>query len=86
MTKPANRQGYDYDAVIIGSGIGGLVSAAYLARRGVRVLVCEQHRQPGGYFTSFKRKVYTFDGGIQACEDCGILLSCLEQLGVRDRI
>jgi phytoene dehydrogenase-like protein len=86
VTKPANRQGYDYDAVIIGSGIGGLVSAAYLARRGVRVLVCEQHRQPGGYFTSFKRKGYTFDGGIQACEDCGILLSCLEQLGVRDRI
>lgn len=45
--KIANRQGYEYDVVIIGSGIGGLVSAAYLTRRGVRVLVCEQHRQPG---------------------------------------
>ena len=84
--KTGNRQGYDYDAVIIGSGIGGLVTAAYLARSGVRVLVCEQHRQPGGYFTSFKRKGYTFDGGIQACEDCGMLLSMLEQLGIRDRI
>ena len=84
--KNGNHQGYEYDAVIIGSGIGGLVTAAYLARSGVRVLVCEQHKQPGGYFTSFKRKGYTFDGGIQACEDSGILFSCLEQLGVRDRI
>ena len=48
--KTGNRQGYEYDAVIIGSGIGGLATAAYLARRGVRVLICEQHKQPGGYF------------------------------------
>jgi prolycopene isomerase len=39
--KTGNRQGYDYDAVIIGSGIGGLATAAYLARSGVRVLICE---------------------------------------------
>ncbi len=84
--KTGNHENYDYDAVIIGSGVGGLVSAAYLAENGVRVLVCEQHRQPGGYFTSFKRKGYTFDGGIQACEDCGMLLPLLEQLGIRNRI
>ena len=84
--KARSHRNSDYDAIVIGSGIGGLVAAAYLARKGVRVLVCEQHTQPGGYFTSFKRKGYTFDGGIQACEDCGMLLPMLEQLGVRERI
>ncbi len=84
--KAGNHSNYDYDAVVIGSGIGGLVTAAYLAKNGVRVLVCEQHTQPGGYFNSFKRKGYTFDGGIQACEDCGMLLPMLEQLGLRERI
>jgi len=46
--KTFNRQGYDYDAVITGAVVGGLTPAAYLARSGVRVLVREQHRQPGG--------------------------------------
>lgn len=86
MITKSRRQNYDYDAVVIGSGIGGLVTAAYMAKSGVRVLVCEQHSQPGGYFTSFKRKGYTFDGGIQACENFGMLLPLLEQLGIRDRI
>jgi len=76
----------DYDVVIIGTGIGGLATGAYLARHGVRVLLCEQHRQPGGYFTSFKKKGFTFDGGIQACEDCGMLMPLLEQFGLLDRI
>ena len=46
---------YDYGAIIIGTGIGGHVAGTY-TREGVRVLLCEQHIQPGGYFTSFKRK------------------------------
>ncbi len=82
----SGHQTHDYDVVIIGTGIGGLVTGAYLAKHGVRVLLCEQHRQPGGYFTSFKKKGFTFDGGIQACEDCGMLISLLEHLGIRDRI
>jgi all-trans-retinol 13,14-reductase len=43
------------DAVVIGSGLGGLSCAAALARQRFRVLVLEQHDQPGGYATSFKR-------------------------------
>jgi len=81
-----NNTKYDYDAVIIGSGVGGLSTAAYLAKYGIKILLCEQHSQPGGYFTSFKRKGYIFDGGIQACEDSNLLLPMLEDLGILDRI
>jgi all-trans-retinol 13,14-reductase len=44
-----------YDAVIIGSGLGGLSCAAAFARQGFRPLVLEQHSIPGGYATTFKR-------------------------------
>ena len=77
---------YDYDCVIIGTGIGGLVAGAYMAKQGIKVLLCEHHSQPGGYFTSFTHKGYTFDGGIQACEDMGMLSAVLRQIGVLDRI
>ena len=44
-----------FDAVIIGSGLGGLSCAAAFARQGFKALVLEQHDKPGGYATSFKR-------------------------------
>ncbi len=50
-----------YDAVVIGAGIGGLVCGCYLAKAGMKVLICEQHHKPGGYCTSFKRNGFTFD-------------------------
>ncbi|UCD83688.1 MAG: NAD(P)/FAD-dependent oxidoreductase [Deltaproteobacteria bacterium] len=77
---------YDYEAIIIGSGIGGLTAGAYLAREGVKVLICEMHSQPGGYLTSFKRQGYTFDGGIQGLQDGGMLLAMVKDLGLKDRI
>ncbi len=80
------RKGFDYDAIIIGAGIGGLITGAYLAERGVRVLICEQHNQPGGCFTSFKRKGYTFDGGIQGCEDTGVFFELFRKFGLLDRL
>lgn len=45
----------EFDAVIIGSGLGGLSCAAAFARQGFRPVVLEQHDKPGGYATSFKR-------------------------------
>src|SRR5689334_20627730 len=53
--KGAARKGDDFDAVIIGSGLGGLSCAAAFARKGYRALVIEQHDKPGGYATAFSR-------------------------------
>jgi all-trans-retinol 13,14-reductase len=44
-----------FDAVIIGSGLGGLSCAAAFARQGFKPLVLEHHDKPGGYATSFTR-------------------------------
>ncbi|MFC1496454.1 phytoene desaturase family protein [Candidatus Margulisiibacteriota bacterium] len=60
-----------YDIVVIGSGIGGLTCANYLAKAGLSVLVVERHFQPGGYCTSFKRKGYTFSVCNNLIPACG---------------
>ncbi len=44
-----------FDAVIIGAGLGGLSCAAALARQNFKPLVLEQHDKPGGYATTFRR-------------------------------
>jgi phytoene dehydrogenase-like protein len=50
-----------FDAVIIGSGLGGLSCAAAFARQGFRPLVLEMHHTPGGYATTFERGDFVFD-------------------------
>lgn len=50
-----------YDAVVIGSGIGGLVAANLLARGGLSVLMVEQHYMTGGFCSTFRRRGFTFD-------------------------
>ena len=52
-----------YDVLVVGAGIGGLTTAALLAKRGMRVLVVEQHYLPGGCASIFRRKGFTFDVG-----------------------
>ncbi len=53
----------EYDAIVIGSGIGGLVTATQLAAKGVKVLVLESYVIPGGSSGYFEREGYTFDVG-----------------------
>lgn len=51
------------DIIVIGSGLGGLVAGALLARYGRRVIVCESHTLPGGAAHAFTRQGFTFDSG-----------------------
>ncbi|KRD23622.1 FAD-dependent oxidoreductase [Acidovorax sp. Root267] len=53
-----------FDAIVIGSGAGGLSAAALLALDGKRVLVLERHAVPGGCLQVFKRKGYEWDVGL----------------------
>ena len=52
---------YDYDAIIIGAGISGLVCGCYLAKAGMKTLIVEKNAKPGGYCTSFTRGGFHFD-------------------------
>lgn len=57
---------HDADAIVIGSGMGGLAAAAILARtRGMRVLVLERHWRAGGFTHTFSRPGgFTWDVGV----------------------
>ena len=54
----------NYDVIVIGSGIGGLATAAFLAKEGKKVLVLERHYTAGGYTHTFTRKGYEWDVGV----------------------
>src|SRR5580692_12111765 len=54
-----------WDAIVIGSGIGGLATAALLAKHGgQRVLVLERHYTAGGFTHAFRRPGYEWDAGV----------------------
>ena len=60
-----------YDAVVIGSGMGGLTSAALLSDLGWKVCVLEQHYTAGGYTHSYERNGYEWDVGVHYIGDVG---------------
>ncbi|WP_250433787.1 phytoene desaturase family protein [Hanstruepera flava] len=58
--KPKSK----YDIVIVGSGLGGLVSAVILAKEGYSVCVLEKNQQFGGNLQTFSRDKSIFDTGV----------------------
>ncbi|NNE51434.1 MAG: NAD(P)/FAD-dependent oxidoreductase [Sulfitobacter sp.] len=54
----------NWDAIVIGSGMGGMGAAAVLSRLGKRVLVLEQYQKLGGLTHSFSREGFSWDAGI----------------------
>lgn len=78
-----------YDVVVIGSGIGGLSCAAFLAKNGMGVKVFERHSIPGGYCTSFVRKRFKFSAAVLCLNGCGSggeIAAIFSELGLSDQI
>lgn len=76
--KPTLQE--NYDTIIIGSGMGGLATAAILAKEGQKVLVLERHYTAGGFTHIFKRKGYEWDVGIHYIGDVQRDKSILKKL------
>nr|MDO8082907.1 NAD(P)/FAD-dependent oxidoreductase [Candidatus Freyarchaeota archaeon] len=55
-----------YDVIVIGSGLGGLSSAALLAKNDLSVLLLEKRELPGGCATGFIRGRFEFDASLHA--------------------
>ena len=63
----------EFDAIVIGSGIGGLACASIMAKlRKWRVLVLEQHFKLGGFTHTFKRPgAWSWDVGLHYVGEMG---------------
>ncbi len=80
---------YDYDVIIIGAGMGGLVCGCYLAQAGLKTLIIEKNSKPGGYCISFKRNGFHFDNYVHSLgslRDGGNISKVLDDLKLKDRI
>jgi phytoene dehydrogenase-like protein len=82
-----------WDAVVVGSGLGGLACAAYLAAAGRRTLVLEAHYVAGGNSQVFRRRhrgrAYEFDVGLHYIGECGregSITRILRGLGLAERV
>lgn len=82
MTHQSN-----FDVIIIGSGLGGLLCGNLLAKKGYRVQILEKQYQIGGSLQTFRRDGCTFDTGVHyvGCLDKGeILHQIYKYLGILD--
>ena len=84
---PQDRLQQRYDAIVVGSGLGGLTSAKRLADAGHKVLLLEHHIQLGGLATWFKRGGHTFDVSLHGFP-YGMVKTCKKYWGraIRDAI
>jgi len=72
-----------YSTIVVGGGIAGLTSATYLAKSGQKVLLIEKNRELGGLVNSFIHDGFTFEAGVRALEDAGIIFPMLKDLGIK---
>lgn len=74
-----------YDVVIVGAGVGGLVCGCYLVKSGMKVLIVEKNKKPGGYCSSFTRNGFMFDACVHSLgslRENGIMANVLKDLNI----
>ncbi|MBN2529259.1 MAG: NAD(P)/FAD-dependent oxidoreductase [Deltaproteobacteria bacterium] len=80
----------DYDAIVIGSGMGGLSAGTHLALAGKKVLVLEQHFKVGGCTSSFVRGDFAFDTALHEMAvgggDGGFVKKIVKEAGIYDKV
>lgn len=69
MVKPTPSDAFD--VIVIGSGMGGMTTAAALSRFDHKVLLLEQAQSIGGLTHSFSRNGFTWDVGVHYCGTFG---------------
>ena len=78
-----------FDAIVIGSGMGGLIAASLLTKKGLKTLLLEKEKQVGGYVVSFKRDGFTFDATgafVGGCHEGGEFYQVLEEVGAHEGV
>ena len=79
----------NYDVIVIGAGISGLVCGCYLAKAGLKTLIVERNHNVGGYCSSFRSNGLRFDAFVHSlgsCRKSGIITSLLAELNLGDKI
>lgn len=83
------REHGPFDAVIVGSGLGGLACATILAKEGYRVCVVEKNKQIGGNLQTFVRDGVVFDSGVHyvgGLDKGQNLYHLFKYLGIMDKL
>lgn len=81
---PDKKLPSECDVIVIGAGIAGLTATALLSKSGLRTVLLEKQPRPGGYFTGFKRKGFTFDSSIlwlNGCNEGGFVDRIFKYIG-----
>ncbi len=73
-----------YDAIVIGSGIGGLAAGLLLSHQGRKTLVAEKNNLLGGRLSAFKRDGFNVDLGVHVISrsDKGPIGDILRRVGI----
>src|SRR5476651_2027718 len=79
----------NFDILIIGSGMGGLVCADILGREGYKVCVLEKNKQIGGSLQTYVRDKVIFDSGVHYLGGLSKgqnLYQIFQYLGIMDKL
>ena len=79
----------EFDAVVVGSGIGGLACASLLSQAGMRILVAEKARLVGGYCQTYDWEGYPLNSGptmLLGGGEGGTLNALLRRLGLENDV